>query len=117
MNKLLRGREIKLYEEDQELMDDLLIEVRQAIEMSELYSSILSGTMEAFASIISNNLNVVMKRLTSISIILTIPTMIASFYGMNVSGLPIPSFWFPVIISGVLALATAILLKAKGLLK
>ena len=53
-------------------MDDLLIEVRQAIEMSELYSSILSGTMEAFASIISNNLNVVMKRLTSISIILTI---------------------------------------------
>lgn len=117
MNKLLRGREIKLYEEDQELMDDLLIEVRQAIEMSELYSSILSGTMEAFASIISNNLNVVMKRLTSISIILTIPTMIASFYGMNVSGLPIPSFWFPVIISGILALATAILLKAKGLLK
>ncbi|MBQ7039091.1 MAG: magnesium transporter CorA family protein [Clostridia bacterium] len=117
MNKLLRGREIKLYEEDQELMDDLLIEFRQAIEMSELYSSILSGTMEAFASIISNNLNVVMKRLTSISIILTIPTMIASFYGMNVSGLPIPSFWFPVIISGVLALATAILLKAKGLLK
>lgn len=117
MNKLLRGREIKLYEEDQELMDDLLIEFRQAIEMSELYSSILSGTMEAFASIISNNLNVVMKRLTSISIILTIPTMIASFYGMNVSGLPIPSFWFPVIISGILALATAILLKAKGLLK
>lgn len=117
MNKLLRGREIKLYEEDQELMDDLLIEVRQAIEMSELYSSILSGTMEAFASIISNNLNIVMKRLTSISIILTIPTMIASFYGMNVSGLPIPSFWFPVIISGILALATAILLKAKGLLK
>ena len=117
MNKLLRGREIKLYEEDQELMDDLLIEVRQAIEMSELYSSILSGTMEAFASIISNNLNVVMKRLTSISIILTIPTMIASFYGMNVSGLPIPSFWFPVIISGILALGTAILLKAKGLLK
>ena len=117
MNKLVRGREIKMYEEDQELMEDLLIEVRQAIEMSELYSSILSGTMEAFASIISNNLNVVMKRLTSISIILTIPTMIASFYGMNVSGLPIPSFWFPVIISGVLALATAILLKAKGLLK
>ena len=117
MNKLMRGRFIKMYEEDQELMDDLLIEVRQAIEMSELYSSILSGTMEAFASIISNNLNVVMKRLTSISIILTIPTMIASFYGMNVAGLPIPSFWFPVIISAVLAIATAIFLKTKGLLK
>lgn len=117
MEKLLRGRQLKMYEEDQELMEDVLIEVRQAIEMSEIYSSILSGTMDAFASIISNNLNIVMKVLTSMSIILTIPTMIASFYGMNVSGLPVPSFWFPVVLSLVLTGAVAIFLKVKGLLK
>lgn len=117
MQKLMRGREIKIYEEDRDLMDDLLIEVNQAIEMSEIYSSILSGTMDAFASLISNNLNIIMKRLTSLSIILTVPTMIASFYGMNVSGLPIPAFWFPIVISVVLAIITAILLNAKGLFK
>ncbi len=117
LQKLMRGKFIKMYEEDQDLMEDVLIEVRQAIEMSEIYSSILSGTMDAFASIISNNLNNVMKVLTSMSIILTIPTMIASFYGMNVSGLPIPSFWFPVALSVGAAIITAIFLKIKGLLK
>ncbi|MBR4030745.1 MAG: magnesium transporter CorA family protein [Clostridia bacterium] len=117
LQKLMRGKFIKMYEEDQELMEDVLIEVRQAIEMSEIYSSILSGTMDAFASIISNNLNNVMKVLTSMSIILTIPTMIASFYGMNVSGLPIPSFWFPVGLSLLVTIGVAVFLKIKGLLK
>ncbi|MDO9548982.1 MAG: magnesium transporter CorA family protein, partial [Candidatus Marinimicrobia bacterium] len=63
--------------------EDILIEYRQAIEMANVYSNILSGMMDAFASIISNNLNVVMKILTSITIVLMLPTLVASFYGMN----------------------------------
>jgi len=89
MEKLLRGKYIKMYEEDEELLEDVIIENKQAIEMANIYGTILSGTMDAFASIISNNLNVVMKFLTSVTIIMAIPTMISSFFGMNV---PIPYF-------------------------
>lgn len=102
MEKMLRGRFVKLYDDDQELLEDVLIEIKQAIEMTNIYSSILSGTMDAFASVISNNLNIVMKVLTSITILLSVPTMIASFYGMNVSHMPFPSFWFPVGLSVLL---------------
>lgn len=116
LEKILRGRLIKLYDEDQELLEDVLIEIKQAIEMSNIYSSILSGTMDAFASVISNNLNIVMKVLTSMSIILTIPTVISSFYGMNVSGMPVPAFWFPLVLSLGLAGAAAFILSKKGLL-
>ncbi len=84
MEKLLRGKYIKLYEEDQDLLEDVIIENKQAIEMANIYSSILSGMMSAFSSVISNNLNIVMKFLTSVTIVMAIPTMIYSFYGMNV---------------------------------
>ncbi|MBN2533623.1 MAG: magnesium transporter CorA family protein [Spirochaetales bacterium] len=67
-----------------ELLDDVIIEIKQAIEVANIYSNILSGMMDAFASVISNNLNIIMKRLTMISIILMIPTLFASLYGMNV---------------------------------
>ncbi|WP_317367427.1 magnesium transporter CorA family protein [uncultured Tyzzerella sp.] len=87
MEKLLRYDFIKKYEEDKELLEDTIIENKQAIEMSKIYSDILAGTMDAFASIISNNLNIVMKVLTSITIIMAIPTIISSFFGMNV---PVP---------------------------
>lgn len=69
---------------DPDLLEDVEIELTQAQDTSKIYSDILSGTMDAYASVISNNLNIIMKRLTSISIILMIPTLIASFYGMNV---------------------------------
>lgn len=69
---------------DEDLLEDVQIEMRQALETTRIYSDILSGMMDAYASVISNNLNVIMKRLTSISIVLMIPTLIASFYGMNV---------------------------------
>ncbi len=69
---------------NEDLLEDALIENKQALEMSQIYSDIQSGMMDAFASVISNNLNVVMKQLTLISIILMIPTLIASFFGMNV---------------------------------
>jgi magnesium transporter len=73
-----------MYPEDEDLLDDVLIENRQAIEMTNIASNILSSMMDAFASIISNNLNVVMKFLASVTILLSIPTIITSYYGMNV---------------------------------
>ena len=69
---------------DDDLVEDVEIELRQAQDSARIYSDILSGTMDAYASVISNNLNIVMKRLTSISIILMLPTLVASLYGMNV---------------------------------
>lgn len=87
MEKIARGKALKLYEEDEDILEDSIIENRQAIEMGKIYSDILSGTMEASASIISNNLNGVMKLLTSITIVLSVPTLIASIWGMNV---PLP---------------------------
>lgn len=113
LEKILRGRVIKLYEEDQDLLEDVLIEFKQAIEMSNIYSSILSGTMDAFASIISNNLNIVMKVLTIITTLMAIPTMIFSFYGMNVNGLWLPYSWFPLALSMVLTIVAGIFLFKK----
>ena len=69
---------------DEELVEDVIIELKQAFNTVNIYSDILTGTMDAFASIISNNVNAIMKRMTSLSITLMIPTLIASFYGMNV---------------------------------
>lgn len=87
MKKIFRTNVLPMYEEDEDLLEDVLTETRQAIEMSEINSNILSGLMDAFASIISNNLNNVMKILAGVTIILAIPTMIFSFFGMNV---PLP---------------------------
>ncbi len=116
LEKILRGRIVTLYEEDHDLLEDVLIEVRQAIEMANIYSSIISGMMDAFASVISNNLNVIMKVLTSITILLTIPNIIFGFYGMNVVGLPLDQFfWFPLVVALVAVLIVAVVLKKKDL--
>lgn len=80
---------IKNDEEKNDYLGDIIIDSSQALEMATVYTNILNGTMDAFGSIISNNLNSVMKRLTSITIILMVPTLIASFYGMNFSNLPL----------------------------
>ncbi|HPO03033.1 magnesium transporter CorA family protein [Treponema zuelzerae] len=82
--KLMKTRLIQLDEEDRDWLEDVAIDNRQAIEMADIYSNILSGMMDAFASVISNNLSIVMKRLTVINLVLMIPTMITSFFGMNV---------------------------------
>ena len=87
LERLMRLESVKKYPEDEELLEDAIVENKQAIEMANVYSSILDVTMEAYSSVISNNLNSVMKVLTSITIIMTIPTMIFSFFGMNV---PLP---------------------------
>ncbi len=119
MEKTLRGKIIKLYEEDEEILEDAITENRQAIEMAQIYNNILGGTMDAYASIISNNLNGVMKTLTSITIILAVPTMISSFWGMNV-GLPLQDnpfgFIIMITISIVLTLVVSWWLKRRDML-
>lgn len=85
-NLLVKLKNLKLQRQffDPDLVEDVEIELRQAQDTARIYSDILSGTMDAFASVISNNLNVIMKRMTAISLLLMIPTLIASLYGMNV---------------------------------
>lgn len=102
LHHLQRSQLFQQYPDDQELLDDVITEVQQAIEMTSIASNILSQMMDAFASIISNNLNVVMKVLASLTIVLSFPTIIASFYGMNVD-LPLQNdpraFVFTVVLS------------------
>ena len=119
MEKMLRGRILKLYEDDRDLLEDALIEIRQAIEMAGIYSSILAGTMDAYASVVSNNLNIIMKVLTVITIIMTIPNIIFGFYGMNITGNDLPFaywWWVPVVISIGGCIGAWIYMKRKDLL-
>lgn len=116
LEKIHRGRIVTLYEEDQDLLEDVLIEIRQAIEMAQIYSSIISGMMDTFASFISNNLNVMMKVLTSITILMTVPNIVFGFYGMNVAGLPLDQYaWFPILVSVAIIVLLAVILKRKDL--
>lgn len=85
MEKFHNASYSKMDPDDQDLLDEVIVENKQAMEMGKIYSEILSGLMDAFASLISNNLNTVVKTLTTITIILMIPTLVASFYGMNVN--------------------------------
>ena len=102
----LRNSKKVTSEINEDLLEDAIIENKQALEMAQIYSDIQSGMMDAFASVISNNLNVVMKQLTLISIILMIPTLIASIFGMNVPNFMENSLWaMPAIISGSLILS------------
>lgn len=118
MEKTLRGKVIKMYEDDEDILEDAIIENKQAMEMSKIYTDILKGSMDAYGSIISNNLNVVMKFLTSITIFLAVPTMISGFWGMNV---PVPftnnsiGFWVILGFSLILTIIVAIWLKKKGM--
>ncbi|NWG33389.1 MAG: magnesium transporter CorA family protein [Chloroflexi bacterium] len=115
MERVQRMQIFNYYEEDQDLLEDVLTENQQAIQMTSINTEILSSMMDAFASIISNNLNAVMKALAAITIVLNLPTIVASFYGMNVT-LPAQEspFAFLSIIGvtvGLTALATYIFYK------
>jgi magnesium transporter len=100
--KLQRTNFLGLTEDEKEFLDDLIVDNSQALEMANIYSNILSSTLDAFAGIIANNQNEVLKRLSVITIVLTLPVLVASIYGMNV---PIPfqhspnAFWIPIILS------------------
>jgi magnesium transporter len=84
MERLYRSQLFKTYPEDEDLLEDVLTENQQAIEMTNIASNILSSMMDAFASIISNNLNEIMKFLASVTIVISVPTIVAAFFGMNV---------------------------------
>lgn len=90
---------IKNDEDAEDLVNDIIIDNSQALEMANVYTNILNGTMDVFASIISNNLNEVMRRLTSVTIVLMVPTLVASFYGMNLK-LPLDEgkYSFPIVV-------------------
>mgnify|MGYP000217446542 CR=1 FL=1 len=107
MERLQRSQLFKSHPEDEDLFEDVLVENRQAIEMTNIASNILSSMMDAFASIISNNLNTVMKFLASVTIVLSLPTMIASFYGMNVN-LPLQGHPLAFVIAMALSLVISI---------
>jgi magnesium transporter len=117
LDKMLKGKvQLKISDGDMEILEDVMIEIRQAIEMCSIYSDILSGTMDAFASMISNNLNVIMKALTVLTILMTIPTMVFSYYGMNMGPEGLSLFnqhiiWFPFILAVVLVGTFGLLFK------
>jgi len=96
----------KAIEDERDLLEDIIIDNAQAIEMANIYMSIMSGLMDTFASVISNNLNVVMKRLTKITIILMLPTFVASLYGMNVQ---LPGAESPYAFAVILALSLVLI--------
>ena len=90
----------------------IALEFNQATEMCNIYSNIISSTMDNFSNVISNNLNIVMKTLTIITIVMSIPNIIFGYYGMNVTGLPIPNFWFPIVVTALFCgIATFIFFK------
>lgn len=121
LEKLLKTNAIKKYPDDEDLIEDAIVENKQAIEMANIYSGILSGTMDTYASVISNNQNIVMKFLTTVTIVLSVPTMIASFYGMNVKGKGMPfansNFGFLIVIgiSLIISIIVAIIFRKKDL--
>lgn len=120
LEKLFKNDSVKKYPEDEDLLEDVIVENKQAIEMANIYSGILSGMMDAFASVISNNLNIVMKVLAIVTIVMSIPTMIFSAYGMNVASAGMPfaesvyGFWIIVGIALALSvLTTLVFIKFK----
>jgi magnesium transporter len=119
LEKILRINIIKKYSEDEDLLEDVIIENKQAIEMATIYSGILSGTMDAFASLISNNLNIVMKLLTSITILMAIPTIFSGLFGMNFANLPFSGspygFWIVIGMSVATAGIVGFILAKKNL--
>ncbi len=119
LNKISRGKVIRMYEDDKDILDDVIIETSQAREMCIIYTRTLNSTMDAYASIISNNLNVAMRTLTSVTLVAAVPTIVSSLYGMNIeSGMPFDNFWWaPVAIAlGVSACVVAVLVK-KGMFR
>ncbi|HIU39762.1 MAG TPA: magnesium transporter CorA family protein [Candidatus Aphodocola excrementigallinarum] len=120
LEKLAKGNVLTMYEDDTDLLEDAMIENKQAIEMANIYREILTSMTDTYATIISNNLNDVMKFLAGITIVFSIPTMVASFIGMNVPlgkiGTSSLSFILIIAFSFVLSIIIAIILKKKNML-
>ncbi|MBZ9606882.1 magnesium transporter CorA family protein [Clostridium estertheticum] len=119
LEKMLKLDILQKYEEDKDVLDDVIIENRQAIEMCTIYSNILNGTMDAYASVISNKLNIVMKFLAAITIVMAIPNMISGLFGMNLSGIPFSAnavgFWYVVALIGLIVIFVIYFLNKKDM--
>ena len=120
LGKLAKGNVLPLYENDGELLEDAIIEYKQAMEMTTIYKGILLSIKDTYSTVVSNNLNIAMKFLAAATIVLSIPTMISSFMGMNV---PLgnfatmgEAFVVLMIISAILSIIIAIILKKKNML-
>ncbi len=112
------GRMLDFYESDKDLLDDVKIEIAQASEMCGIYTHILEGIMDTFSNVISNNLNYTMRTLTIITLVMAVPTIIFSFYGMNVEGLPLTSWWwFPLILTAAMCIIAIAALRNGRFLK
>ena len=120
LNKMLKTSSIKKYHDDDDLLDDVIVENRQALEMATIYGDILSRIMDAFSAIISNNQNNVMQVLTVITLIVSLPTLISGFFGMNVGGIPLANnangFWLIAFISTIICVIITILMSKNKLL-
>ena len=114
LSRLLRSSTYRKFEDDFDLMEDTEVEMDQAIEMCSIYRNILSGMMDAFASIINNNMNLIMKSLAVVTIVISLPTLVASIYGMNIKNMPLSDdpygFWILLAICVVFALIGTIML-------
>ena len=116
IEKIQRGRALKLYPDDEDLVDDVGIEFRQAVEMATIYSGVISAMMDAFSYVIANNQNSVMWRLTIITVIIEIPHIIFAFYGINMETgtLPFDGSWvYSIIITLILTSIVAFVLLRK----
>ncbi len=120
LKKMLRTTAIKKYPDDEDLLEDVIIENKQAVEMAKIYGDILSRIMDAFSAIISNNQNTVIQFLTSITLITTIPTIVSGFFGMNVGGIPYANdtngFWIVMLITSLICLIITFFMSRNKLL-
>ena len=120
LERINKGIILPLFEGDLDMLEDAIIEYNQAIDMAGIYREIIQSMTETYATIVSNNQNNIMKFLAGITIVLSIPTMISSFLGMNVQfgviGTDPAAAWIILVISFIISIATAIILKKKDLL-
>lgn len=120
LNKMVRATTIKKYPDDEVLLEDVVIENRQALEMANIYGDILSRIMDAFSAIISNNQNNVMQFLTVVTLIFSIPTIISGFFGMNVLDIPFANtpngFWVILFITTIICLVVTAFMSRNKLL-
>ncbi|GAA0235874.1 magnesium transporter CorA family protein [Metaclostridioides mangenotii] len=120
LNKMVRFTSLKKYPDDEDLLEDVIVENRQAVEMAKIYGDILSRIMDAFSAIVNNNQNNVMQFLTVVTLIFSIPTIISGFFGMNVNGIPFDTgplgFWMVVFVTTIICTVVAIFMFRNKLL-
>lgn len=111
LQAIKNGQFVKLFDEDEELLNDVIVEYRQASEMCSIYTDVITRAMDAFSGVVSNNVNASMGVLTTITLLLSIPTVVFSFYGMNTNLLPMSDSWaFPMLLSVALAAVAVVIL-------